>query len=109
MARTVRSTGGDTTEAIKNLDAIETAIADIPEIPWTEGNTLTVTFTGATLDQTIAHKLSGPLKGAMILDLFEVSGVDRVARYKVAAPVSENTHVRLVASGACVAQVWVWR
>lgn len=76
------------------------------QVPFMNGVLLDVTFTaGSGLVQTVAHKLDGACRGAWVVD---IDGLAVVYRQNATGN-QANTHVRLVASGACKAKVWVWR
>lgn len=84
--------------------------------PFRHGNLLTVTFTsGAGLTQEVEHKLGGEAKGAWPVDVVtSVSGDisifrETVSSFDAGGGARAKTHVRLRATQACVAKIWVWR
>jgi len=118
--RTVRSVALDDEAATKNNDAVSDAIGDIPTTYYTEGQLLSgstdadirkkvVTFTASTLDQTLAHRLGGECKAAIVGLLTTAGTFPVVVQAAVVAPKTSDKFIRLVANAECVATIWCWR
>ena len=80
--------------------------------PFETGQIIDVDF-GEGLDQTIPHQLGGAAKGFVVCDKVSDIAVD-IVRCDDTTTVSidaarAESHVRLIASSACKAKIWVWR
>lgn len=73
--------------------------------PWAVGRVIELNFTASTLQQTVPTLLDGEAKGFVVVDKNAAEHV-----YRLPTTLTQKaTHVRLVATGAVVAKVWVWR
>lgn len=88
------------------------------ESPFKTGQILTVNFHpiasgGGGLEQTIPHQLGGTIRGFVVCDKVCDTAVDIVRDDDTTTtPINaarSATHIKLRASSACVAKIWVWR
>jgi hypothetical protein len=84
--------------------------------PWKNGVLLDVEFSGGAggLTQVIAHNLGGKAQGIVICDMQALVPLTTI----VHEPATDNpdsqyartdTHIKLNATSACKAKVWIWR
>lgn len=80
--------------------------------PFETGQIIDVDF-GKGLDQTIPHQLGGEMKGFVVCDKVSDIAVDIVrcddTTTVATNPARAESHIRLLASSACKAKIWVWR
>lgn len=80
--------------------------------PFETGQIIDVDFSEG-LDQTIPHQLGGEARGFVVVDKVCDIAVDIVRDDDTtASPINASraaTHIKLRASAACKAKIWVWR
>jgi hypothetical protein len=108
MARTVNTVKPTDSESVRNLDGVKDAVRKIPQLWYSEMKVLDIEFTASKLDQTIAHKLSGKHKYWLIIGL--TAGTWRqIHSTAVSDSKLTDTHIRLIANGACTCSILVAR
>lgn len=80
--------------------------------PFATGQIIDVDF-GKGLDQTIPHQLGGEVRGFIVCDKVSNAAAD-IVRCDDTTTIATNasraeSHIRLIASVACKAKIWVWR
>ena len=79
--------------------------------PFKHGQLIDVDFNEG-LEQTIPHQLGGPAPGFIVVDIGGLAAVVMRDDTTTAFPINEaraDSHIKLRASSACRAKVWVWR
>lgn len=85
----------------------------VSNTPFKDGKIVEVEFT--TVERkNFAHGLSGEAKGFLIVDLTGTTAAVSLIRETLTSadplPAAlRNTHIRIRATGACKAKLWVWR
>lgn len=77
--------------------------------PFKSGTLLTIDFTDEQT-QELAHSLNAPVKGFIVADLVGAATIrreDETSANQINFA-RAKTHIKLVASAACKAKVWVW-
>jgi len=81
--------------------------------PFKSGKVHTVVFDNATLTKSVAHSLSRPAQGFIVVDLLANDPTTTIVRdnptFSTAGTYQrQNTHITLRSSHPCTAKVWIW-
>lgn len=97
-------------ETVRLQEDLRAALDEqLRDSPFKSGNLIEVDFTD-TQTQEIAHGLNAPAKGFILVDLVKSATIrreDETSTNKINFS-RAKTHIKLIASAACKAKIWVW-